>query len=241
MPTFASLTDPKSYQILTYGTLLGSNLFQTFLAGPLAYKALPKAQFSTLQQAIFPPFFALQTALPVVLALTWPGERVASLGNGEARSQSGWRGIVQGGNGWDLLLPIAVMFGTNLLNLVVLGPATTKVMKERRHQGEFICAPLLLFHGWVLLLHLGGIANTVHRNARRQEILRRRTQVASNAEAQLVLWQTTRRLRHVERHRSRCDAVLRFRAGREAIDEPPWWHCTYAVYSEHMRMTLLGP
>ncbi|KAI7151063.1 hypothetical protein KC324_g15303 [Hortaea werneckii] len=35
---------------------------------------------------------------------------------------------------WDVLIPIGVMFGTNLLNLLYLGPATTKVMKERKHQ-----------------------------------------------------------------------------------------------------------
>ncbi|KAK3083594.1 hypothetical protein LTR53_020128, partial [Teratosphaeriaceae sp. CCFEE 6253] len=80
MPSTASLSDPKAYHLLTYGTLLGSNLFQTFLNGPVAFTALPRAQFSTLQQAIFPPYFSFQTALPVILALTWPGDKLAGVG-----------------------------------------------------------------------------------------------------------------------------------------------------------------
>ncbi|KAI6867179.1 hypothetical protein KC338_g4513 [Hortaea werneckii] len=134
MPSLSSISDPKAYHIITYGTLLGSNIFQTFLAGPLAFKALPRPSFSTLQTAIFPPYFALQTALPLVLALTWPGEKLAGLGGQALRSNAGWRGVLQEDNMWDALIPIGVMFGTNLLNLLYLGPATTKVMKERKHQ-----------------------------------------------------------------------------------------------------------
>lgn len=131
MPTLASLSDPKNYHILTYGTLLGSNLFQTFLAGPLAFKALPRPSFSTLQQAIFPPYFTFQTALPIVLALTWPGEKIASI-----RKNAGPMGLLEEENRWIALAPIMTMFVTSLANLLVLGPATTKVMKERKHQGR---------------------------------------------------------------------------------------------------------
>ena len=132
MPSLASFSDPKVYHILTYGTLLGSNLFQSFLAGPISFSCLPRAQFSTLQQKIFPPYFSFQTALPLVLALTWPGEKLA---RDVLRKDVGWRGVAEGGNMWTALLPIAIIFGTSLLNLVVLGPATTKVMRERKHQG----------------------------------------------------------------------------------------------------------
>jgi len=133
MPSF---TDPKAYHLLTYGTLLGSNIFQTFMNGPIAFTALPRAQFSTLQQAIFPPYFTLQTALPVILALTWPGERLGGVGGVVLRKDTGYAGVLAEGNLWAALVPIAVMFGTSLLNLVVLGPATTRVMRRRKHQGE---------------------------------------------------------------------------------------------------------
>ena len=132
MPSVASLTDPKAYHIISYGTLLGSTLFQSFIAGPYAYSALPRPQFATLQQKIFPTYFAFQTALPAVLALTWPGEKVAG---SALRKDVGWRGVFETGNRWDALIPMGLMFGTALLNLVLLGPATTKVMRQRKHQG----------------------------------------------------------------------------------------------------------
>lgn len=136
MPSLQSLTDPKAYHILSYGTLLGSTFFQTFLAGPIAFTCLPRPQFSTLQQKIFPTFFAMQTALPVLMAFTWPGEKIAgAAGVGLVRKNAGWRGLTD--EMWTALVPIGLMVGTALLNAVVLGPATTKVMKERKHQGSF--------------------------------------------------------------------------------------------------------
>jgi hypothetical protein len=138
MPSTASFSDPKVYHILTYGTLLGSNLFQTFLGGPLAFKALPRPQFSTLQQAIFPPYFTFQAALPVLLALTWPGDKVAQVGSKAIMHNSGFWGIFSDNSFWTAGVPVAIMFATSAANLFVFGPATTKVMKERKHQGETI-------------------------------------------------------------------------------------------------------
>lgn len=136
MPSTASFSDPKVYHILTYGTLLGSNLFQTFLGGPLAFKALPRPQFSTLQQAIFPPYFTFQAALPVLLALTWPGDKIAQVGAKAVTQNTGFWGIFSDNSFWTAGIPVAIMFATSAANLFVFGPATTKVMKERKHQGK---------------------------------------------------------------------------------------------------------
>nr|OQO16121.1 hypothetical protein B0A51_16495 [Rachicladosporium sp. CCFEE 5018] len=136
MPALASLSDPKVYHILTYGTLLGSNLYQTFLNGPVSYKALPRASFSTLQQAIFPPYFSLQSALPILLALTWPGDKIAGVAGRELRKDSGWAGILSGENFWVAGVPVALMFLTSAVNLVWFGPATTKILRERKHQEQ---------------------------------------------------------------------------------------------------------
>ena len=46
-------------------------------------------------------------------------------------------GVLAPENKWKVLLPLATMFVTNLANTVFLGPATTAVMKERKHQGMF--------------------------------------------------------------------------------------------------------
>lgn len=136
MPSTASFSDPKVYHILTYGTLLGSNLFQTFLGGPVAYKALPRPSFSSLQQAIFPPYFTFQAALPVLLAITWPGEKVAQVGGAEISQNAGFWGVFSENSLLTAGVPVAIMFATSAANLLVFGPATTKVMRERKHQGK---------------------------------------------------------------------------------------------------------
>jgi hypothetical protein len=68
----------------------------------------------------------MQTALPVVLALTYPGSS-SPLGTGS--------GILAEGNRWSVIVPLATMFVTSLANLAFIGPATTNIMKERKHQG----------------------------------------------------------------------------------------------------------
>lgn len=139
MPSLASISDPNAYHIIAYGTLLGSNIFQSFFAGPIGYSCLPRPQFATLQTKITPPYFALQTALPVILAVTWPGIKIVdSAGKQLGRRESGWRGLLLDRHLWTALTPIAVMFGTSVLNLFVLGPATTQVMKKRKHQGMIL-------------------------------------------------------------------------------------------------------
>lgn len=133
MPSLSSISDPKVYHILTYGTLLGSNIQNTFFAGPIAYKCLPRPQFATLQTNIFPIFFSFQSVLPLILAATWPGS--SSPGLQTPRKDPGMAGLLMEHNLWNALLPISLMFATSALNLVLLGPATTRVMRKRKHQG----------------------------------------------------------------------------------------------------------
>ena len=115
----------------SYGTVLGCQVFQTFIGGIVAYKALPRPQFSSLQQAIFPIYFSIQTAAPVILALTFPGERTAT-----GFRPSGLSGVLDPQNRVHVLTPLITMFVTSLANFVAVGPATTRIMKERKHQGE---------------------------------------------------------------------------------------------------------
>jgi len=92
----------------------------------VAFRALPRPQFSSLQAAIFPVYFSLQTALPVAVALT------ASRG-GQALGLSG---LADPENRLNTLLPMATVALTGLINLVVLRPLTTNIMRERKHQGK---------------------------------------------------------------------------------------------------------
>ncbi len=73
----------------------------------------------------------MQTALPVVLALTFPGTFVAG-----GRTDSGFGGTMQEKNRYSVLIPLGTMFLTGLVNLIYFGPATTSVMRERKHQGK---------------------------------------------------------------------------------------------------------
>ncbi|KAF7846400.1 hypothetical protein BT93_L4461 [Corymbia citriodora subsp. variegata] len=123
------LYSPAPYHIISYGTLLGSEIFQSFIAGIVAFKALPRAQFATLQSALFPIYFAMQTALPIALMFTFPAESTAI-----GRTSSSLSGVLEPNHRMNVLVPLAVTSLTGLANAVVIGPATTKCMKDRKHQ-----------------------------------------------------------------------------------------------------------
>ena len=93
------------------------------------FKTVDRANFSAIQNNMFPIYFGLQSALPVVLALTFPGSPLLGV-------SSGVSGLFDPSSRWDSLLPLGVAFVTGVLNLGVLMPATIKIIKERRGQGE---------------------------------------------------------------------------------------------------------
>ncbi|XEU97048.1 hypothetical protein FSHL1_002334 [Fusarium sambucinum] len=119
---------PAPYHIITYGTLLGTTFFhQSFVNGIVAFRAVDRASFSAIQQKLFPIYFGLQTVLPGVLALTFPGNSLIGLANGPA-------GLVSEFARWHSLLPISVMGITGAINLLVLLPMTVDIIKKRRGQ-----------------------------------------------------------------------------------------------------------
>ena len=118
----ALLTSPS------YGTLLGSTLFQSFISGVVAFRVLPRPQFSTLQKHTFPVYFTLQTLTPLALLLTYP--------SGASRllpALSSTR-VTQSPTDSLSLWLVGTMFFTALANLVYVGPKTTEVMRVRKHQ-----------------------------------------------------------------------------------------------------------
>jgi hypothetical protein len=139
-----SVSDYKAYHILSYGSFLGATLFQSFIGGVVAFKVLPRAQFSTLQKATFPVFFTLQSVLGLALMLTYPGEKLLGVGNQYIRQNVGLSGLLVDSNRWPIFVPLATIFVTSVLNALVIGPATTKTMKERHHQGSGKILSLIL-------------------------------------------------------------------------------------------------
>jgi hypothetical protein len=101
---------------------LGTTFFHTFVGGIVSFQVLARPQFSLLMAKLFPVYFSMQTALPVVLALTYPGDSF---------TQPGLAGVLEN---TSVLYPIAATFLSALANLAVVGPATTKVMDQRKLQ-----------------------------------------------------------------------------------------------------------
>lgn len=102
----------------------------------MAYKCLPRPQFSTLQQNIFPVFFTMQTILPLIMICTYPGEKLLGIGGEYVRENMGLSGVMAESNRWTVLFPLATILITSAANLFVVGPSTTKTMKQRHHQGK---------------------------------------------------------------------------------------------------------
>lgn len=128
----SSLSQPGPYHLLAYGSLLGTTFFQSFVAGFIQFKVLPRPQFSQLQQATFPWFFGMQALLPAAMALTYPVRSLPSLA-------SKWdvTAVFDQDRRWGVLFPTAIMFVTGLLNYFYIGPETTRIMKLRKHQGAY--------------------------------------------------------------------------------------------------------
>ncbi|KAI1126668.1 hypothetical protein F5Y10DRAFT_206813 [Nemania abortiva] len=123
------LSSPAPYHVLSYGALLGTQFFHTFINSITAFKVLERQQFGVLQRAVFPAYFGIQTVAPVVLALTYPGGagRVAAL-------PRGIRGVLHPANRWGVLVPLAAVFVTGLTNWAYFLPETNKITALRRQK-----------------------------------------------------------------------------------------------------------
>jgi hypothetical protein len=107
---------------------------KSFVNGIVMFRTLSRPDFGAVQTKLFPIYFGIQTAAPVVLALTHPD-------NGGLINLSG---VLEPANKWVALVPIATMLVTGFLNLAVLLPATGKIMERRRAQGAncpLFCPP----------------------------------------------------------------------------------------------------
>ncbi|KAG6000940.1 hypothetical protein E4U21_004864 [Claviceps maximensis] len=123
------LASAAPYHIISYGALLGTSFFHSFINGPTVFTVVERPVFSVIQAKLFPIYFGMQTAIPVILALTFPGNALLGV-------PSGPFGLLEMSSRWESLAPIASMFVTGLINLVVMLPATNKVIKERRGQAK---------------------------------------------------------------------------------------------------------
>ena len=108
------------YHLWIYSTLLGTELYQTFVMTKVSYQALPRSAFTTLQKRVFPLYFQGQTLLLALTAMTIPPYGPVSL----VHHKMDW-------------IPFTVAGVTAILNLVIYEPLTRKAMIDRIHQGVF--------------------------------------------------------------------------------------------------------
>ncbi|KAM5358801.1 hypothetical protein ACJZ2D_014976 [Fusarium nematophilum] len=101
----------------------------TFINGIVMIRTVDRPSFSAIQQQLFPIYFGLQTILPGLLLLTFPGNTLIGLPNGPL-------GAVTQFARWHSLFPIALMGAMGAANLTILLPLTTETMKERRGQAK---------------------------------------------------------------------------------------------------------
>ncbi|RYO82582.1 hypothetical protein DL766_000204 [Monosporascus sp. MC13-8B] len=127
------LFSPAPYHILSYGTLLGTQVFHTFINATTSLRVLERPQFALLQRNLFPWYFGIQTVMPVVLAVTYPGNRtlLGALEGGSAFADRGLVGALAAANRWTVLVPLATVCVTGLINWAYLLPETNKVTTRR--------------------------------------------------------------------------------------------------------------
>ncbi|KAK9899493.1 hypothetical protein P389DRAFT_191814 [Cystobasidium minutum MCA 4210] len=125
LSTVRSMVNPRVFQTLTAGTLLGSCLWGSFISGVIAYKTLPRQQFGNLQSKLFPAYFTINSYLSSIMVANWlyfhPNTLSSMLKLDRTRSGDVF-------NGWVL---VAGALGTSLTNLLVVTPWTSKLMFQR--------------------------------------------------------------------------------------------------------------
>ncbi|KAM5347691.1 hypothetical protein ACJ41O_007515 [Fusarium nematophilum] len=117
MPLLQSLAPPL--HLLSFSTLLGSQLYQTFIVTKVAFKQLPRTPYIAFQKTIFPIYFHGQALLLFLSAVSFPPHGPLSL--------------IERKEDW---IPFAVSGVVSALNLLVFGPRTKKLMLDRVQQGE---------------------------------------------------------------------------------------------------------
>lgn len=80
----------------------------------------------------------MQTIMPLILALTFPGLRQTSdteFGEGMVLRRNGLSALWAPENRLLILAPLLAISVTGLINWVVIEPVVVGIMRERKHQG----------------------------------------------------------------------------------------------------------
>lgn len=105
--------------LLSFSTLMGTQLYHTFVVTKISYESLPRSAFTTLQKRLFPIYFGTQSLLLLLTAVTIPSRGPLTL----ITDKTAW-------------IPFTIAGITAISNLLVFGPRTRQIMIQRIHQGE---------------------------------------------------------------------------------------------------------
>ncbi|KAJ5462647.1 hypothetical protein N7475_007591 [Penicillium sp. IBT 31633x] len=103
------------YHLLSYGALLGTELYQSFVNTKICYQTLPMKEFIVLQKRLFPIYFGTQVGLTALTAATHPPYSIISL------VKDPWSAV-----------PLAIVALTGCLNWFLYGPRTITASLVRR-------------------------------------------------------------------------------------------------------------
>ncbi|KAK7064541.1 DUF4149 domain-containing protein [Favolaschia claudopus] len=107
--------------LVAYGFLFGMSVWISFFGGVIAYKTLPRAQFSALQHKTFPIYFVLSLGLGSTLLGLW------TLNHPAVQTHYADPLVADVAQAYVLVF-VLLMQGVNYF---VVGPLTSKTMFER--------------------------------------------------------------------------------------------------------------
>ncbi|OBZ79858.1 hypothetical protein A0H81_00481 [Grifola frondosa] len=121
LSSLLGLVNIKSLYLLGYAWLFGMTLWVTFIGGVIAFRALPRQQFGTLQHRTFPIYFIISIGISSGLLTLWTYSHPAVLAYK-------WNPLVA-----DVAqaYALATVVLSQVTNHVVIGPLTSKTMFQR--------------------------------------------------------------------------------------------------------------
>lgn len=108
--TFVGAKAASSLHVFSFSTLFGSSIFQTFVVGLALFKNVRREVFRSVQEVLFPRYFALHAACLSGCIAT------GALALGAPKVQ---------------LMTLSVGLGAVLVNIAYLEPKTSRLMNER--------------------------------------------------------------------------------------------------------------
>lgn len=116
--------DARTIHLLAFGTVLGNQIWVSFVGGPIQYSNLPRQTFGVLQSKIFPYFFGLNGALSLLLVGTLAREfKVIREHPFDIFDATVYQAFT-----------LATCALSHIVNGLVIGPASSKIMYDRHRQ-----------------------------------------------------------------------------------------------------------